>query len=181
MQKTAGSLVSTITASPYNKDITTFVSYASPTGEAKLAYKKNKVDSITCTIAECTTFGATRIVIANDVGKSFFTCGMAILADLLTCPPTYDQCLHSIIATTSIASSMTITPLSTVSSTTFIFGDNLSTYCGTSNVCSFTQTFTLSCIDCYTCSSGLSTCGGTCSAAAAPLFAYTTVPVSGGY
>ena len=52
------------------------------------------MNSFPCLNSNCSNFGTTRIIIANDHDKEndFFTCGFGILAKKLVCPPTLGQC-----------------------------------------------------------------------------------------
>lgn len=137
MQKSALAMKTAVLALS-SPELDTYVSYSSPTDEASLAFKEKNVISLSCTINECKDFAATRVVITNPKDKDFFTCGFAIMAEKMTCPPTTNQCKYAKIAASTIPTSMNIPANTNATSTSFLFTDNLSTYCDSPNVCGFT-------------------------------------------
>lgn len=75
-------------------DLTNFMSsWRTAPGEVQIMTNNNFVQSIDCKDTGCSTFGATRIIIGPDpVGRNFFTCGMALMAENFS---TLDPCLKT--------------------------------------------------------------------------------------
>ena len=58
-----------------------------PGNGAKLISSTKNIMSIPCDLTECRSWGATRMIFApiSDPKKDFFTCGMAVMAELSNC------------------------------------------------------------------------------------------------